>query len=125
MRQVEASDLPVPAGEGELELGVDQRRLTALEFVAHRGDVGDQRLEIDAELIVEIRLGRARVERRQAEAGDDENRRTPEGGGDEQPRGDRLGVERLADGRQPKAEGRRDQRALLRLAPVSASGSIT
>jgi hypothetical protein len=127
MGQVEAGDLPVPAGEGELELRVDDRQRAALELVARRRDVGDQGLQIDAELLVEIRFGRARVERRQAEPGDEEDRRTPERGGDEQPRSDRLSVERLADGRQsePAAAGRSGQWALLCLAPVSASGSIT
>ena len=122
-----AGDLPVPAGEGELELRVDDRQRAALELVVGRGDIGDQRLQIDAELLVEIRFGRARVERRQAEPGDDQDRRTPERGGHEQPRSDRLGVERLADGRQsePAAAERSGQRALLRLAPLSASGSIT
>jgi hypothetical protein len=127
MRRVEAGDLPVPSGEGELELWIDDRQRAALEFVATRPDVGDQGLQIDAELLVEIRFGRARVERRQSEPGDDEDRRAPERGRDEQPRRDRLGVERLADGRQPEpaAAGRSSQRAPLRLAAASASGSIT
>jgi hypothetical protein len=129
MGQVEAGDLPVPAGEGELELRVDDRQRAALELVARRRDVGDQGLQIDAELLVEIRLGRARVERRQAEPGNEEDRRAPERGGNEQPRSDRLGVERVADGRQPEpaAAGPKGQRALLRLAAASASasGSIT
>jgi hypothetical protein len=127
MGQVKAGDLPVPAGEGELELGVDDRQRAALELVARRRDVGDQGLQIDAELFVEIRLGGARVERRQAKPGDDQDRRTPERGGEEEPRGDRLGVERLADGRQSESAAvrRSGQRALLRLAPVSPSGSIT
>jgi hypothetical protein len=126
-RQIEAGDLPVPAGESELELRIYDRRLAALALIARRGDVGDQGLEIDAELLVEIRFGRAGVERRQPEAGDDEDRRTPERGGDEQPRSDRLSVERLADGREsePAAAQRSSQRALLCLAPLSASGSIT
>jgi hypothetical protein len=80
MGQVEAGDLPVPAGEGELELGVDDRQRAALELVVRRCDVGDQGLQIDAELFVEIRLGGARVERRQAKPGDDQDRRTPERG---------------------------------------------
>jgi hypothetical protein len=127
MGRIEAGDLPIPAGEGELELRIDDRQRAALELVARRRDIGDQGLQIDAELLVEIRFGRARVERRQPQPGDDEDRRTPEGGRDEQPRRDRLGVERFADGRQsePAAAGRNGQRALLRLAPVSASGSIT
>jgi hypothetical protein len=126
MRQIEAGDLPVPAGKGELELRVDDRRRAALELVMRRGDVGDQGLQIDAQLLVEIRFGRARVERRQAEPGGEEDQRAPERGGDKQPRSDRLGVERLADGRQPEsaATGRSGQRALLRLPAESASGSI-
>jgi hypothetical protein len=125
--QVEAGDLPVPAGKGELELRIDDRQRAAFKLVARRRDVGDQGLQVDAELLVEVRFGRARVERRQAEPGDDQDRRAPERGGDEQPRSDRLGVERLADGGQPEpaAAEPSGQCAPLRLAAVSASGSIT
>jgi hypothetical protein len=124
--QVKARDLPVPAGKGEFELRVDDRQRAAFELVARRRDIGDQGFQIDAELLVEIRFGRARVERRQAEPSGKEDQRTPERSGDEQPRGDRLGVERLADGRQPETTAAEPsgQRAPLRLAAASASGSI-
>ena len=122
MRQVEPGDLPIPAGEGELELRVDDGGRARLRVVAGRRDIGDQRLEIDAELLVEIRLRGTGVERGETEPGEHQDRRTPEGGGDEQPRGDRLRVERLAQGHQSQTAGatRRCQLALLRLARVAA-----
>ena len=53
---VEPGDLPIPAGEGELELRIDDRRARRAAARRRRRDIGDQRLEIDAELLVEIRL---------------------------------------------------------------------
>ena len=64
---VQPRDLPVPAREGEFELGRDFGRRRAFPLVAGKR-VGDQRLQVDAELIVEIRLRPTRVERAEAQA---------------------------------------------------------
>ena len=104
---VEAGDLPIPAGKREFELRRDHRRRGRVPLLAGDRDVGDQRFEIDAELIVEIGFGRACVERGKAQARDDEDRRTPERRRQKEPGGDRLRVQRLqhqrSDPRRPRA----------------------
>ena len=64
---VHASDLPVPPGKGEFELRRDSHRgrRRALGLLACR-QIGDQRLQIDAELVIEIGLSPAGVERAQS-----------------------------------------------------------
>ena len=111
MRHVEPGDLPVPAGEGEFELRLDDRQRAALGSSRAEATSATSALQIDAELLVEIRLGRARVERRQAEPGDDEDRACSR----TRRRGTAAtrsrGVERLADGRQPEPAAARAKRS--------------
>ncbi len=63
---VGAGDLPVPAGERELELGRDGRGCSRLPLLVRDRDIGDQRFEIDPKLVVEIGLAPLLVQRAQA-----------------------------------------------------------
>ena len=92
---VDAGDLPVPAGIGELELRGDRRGRPAFSLLAGNRHIGDQRLEIDFELIVEIGFRPARVERAQAQAGENQDERAPEGRRQEEAGSNGSGAERL------------------------------
>ena len=73
-----AGDLPVPARERELELRRDRRLGARLPLFTWDRDIGDQRFEIDAELVVEIGLAPLLVERAQAEPREREDQDAPE-----------------------------------------------
>ena len=66
---VEPGDLPVPARKRQFELRLAQ--LARRRTCPHRGAkrFGDQRAQIDAELLVERRLGRLAIQRRQDQTG--------------------------------------------------------
>ena len=91
---IEPRHLPVPARQRQFEQRLAER---LREFVARllgRGDVGDQRAQIDAEPAVEGALHRLAVERRQHDAGDDEDDHRPGGRRDEQAQRERVGAHR-------------------------------
>ena len=92
---VGAGDLPVPARERELELRRDRRRRRGLPLFVRDRDIGDQRFEIDAELVVEIGLGPLLVERAQAQPGEREDEDAPERRREKKARSDRPRAERL------------------------------
>ena len=92
---VGAGNLPVPAGEGEFELRRDRRRSRRLPLFSRDGDIGDQRLEIDAKLVVEIGLAPLLVERAQTKPCEREDEDAPERRREKKARSDRTRAKRL------------------------------
>ena len=89
---IEPRHLPVPARQRQLEQRLAER---LREFVAgflRRGDVGDQRAQIDAEPAVEGALHRLAVDRGQHDAGDEQDDHRPGGGRDEQAQREGVGA---------------------------------
>jgi hypothetical protein len=90
-----ACDLPIPARERELELRRDRRRSRSLPLFIRDRDIGDQRFEIDAELVVEIGLAPLLVERAQAQPREREDQDAPERRREKKARSDRTCAQRL------------------------------
>ena len=89
-RRVEPRHLPVPAGERQIEQRLADR-LGKLAAILLRGrDVGDQGPQIDAQPSVERTLHSRAIDRRQHDAGDDEDHHGPSRCREEQPKGERI-----------------------------------
>ena len=89
LRRRQLGDLPVPAGQRQLEQRLAER-LRDLLALLRRRHVGDQRAEIDAEPAVERALDAVAVERGQHDAGDEQDDDRHRGGGNEQAQRERI-----------------------------------
>ena len=89
---IDPRHLPVPAGQRQFEQRLAERLREFSAGVLGRGDVGDQRAQIDAEPAVEGALDRMPVKRRQHDAGDQQNDHRPGGGGEKQAQRERVGA---------------------------------
>ncbi len=93
-RLVEPGDLPIPAGEGEFELRRDNRRRRGVALFRGDRDIGDERLCVKLQRVVEIVFRRASVQRAEADAGEYEDRGAPERSRQEQSRRDRASLQK-------------------------------
>ena len=87
---VEPRHLPVPARQRQLEQRLAEHLPGLLDRDVRRGEVGDQRLEIDAEAAVERALDRVAVEPGQHEAGDEQDEDGPDRRRKKQPQRKRI-----------------------------------
>ena len=93
---VEPRDLPVPARQRQFEQRLADRLRIFVGAFLGRGDVGDQRAQIDIETAVEGALDGVTIERRERDAGDDEDDHRPAGRPNEQAKRERVSAHRAA-----------------------------
>ncbi|GAA0000280.1 hypothetical protein BRDID11002_02800 [Bradyrhizobium diazoefficiens] len=103
---VGARDLPIPAGQRQLEQGLAERLELAVRGLVRGRDLRDQRAEIEIEPAVEGAFGRVLVDRRQHHAGDGQDHHEPRRRRQEQAVGKRASGHRNDPGRRRMA-GRR------------------
>ena len=93
---VEPRDLPIPARQRQFEQRLADRLREFVGALFRRGDVGNQRAQIDVEPPVEGALDGVAIDRRQRDAGDDEDDHGPAGRPQEQPERQRVSAHRAA-----------------------------
>ena len=81
---IEPRHLPIPARQRQLEQRLAERLRKFVARFLRRGDVGHQRAQIDAEPAVESALHRLPVDRREHDAGDEQDHHRPGGSRKEQ-----------------------------------------
>ena len=108
---VGADDLPVPAGQRQFEQRLAERLELVVGRLVRRCDFGDQGAQIEVEPAVEGALGRVAIDRRQHDAGDDEDHHHPRGRRQEQPGGERGAAHQ---GMIPNNGGRFPEKIMLR-----------
>ena len=102
-----AGDLPVPAGQRQFEQRLAERLELMVGRLVGRCDFGDQGAQIEVEPAVEGALGGVAIDRRQHDAGDEQDHHHPGGRRQEQPGGERTGAhqsmipKRMSPGRGP------------------------
>src|SRR5215510_6160931 len=89
-RRVEPRHLPIPAGERQIEQRLADRLGKLAGVLLRSRDVGDQGAQVDAQPSVERTLHRRAIDRRQHNAGDDEDHHGPSRCREEQPKGERI-----------------------------------
>jgi len=87
-RRVEPRHLPVPAGERQIEQRLADRLGKLAGILLRRRDVGDQGPQIDAQPSVERTLHSRAIDRRQHDAGDDQDHHGPSRCREEQSKGE-------------------------------------
>ena len=89
-RRVEPRHLPIPARERQIEQRLADGLRKLVDVLLGRRDIGDEGAQIDAEPAVERALHRRAIDRRQHDAGDDENHHGPGRRREEQPKRERI-----------------------------------
>jgi hypothetical protein len=95
-RRVEAGELPVPAGQRQVELRLAERLRGAFAGIVGRRHLGHQGAQKHVEPAIERALDRVAIERGEHEAGDQQDDARPAGRRQEETKGERVSAHRSA-----------------------------
>ena len=88
--RIKPGDLPIPAGERQVEQRLAERLREFVVGILGRGEIGDQRAQIAVEAMIEGALDRLAVERGQYQPGHQEDHDDPAGRQQKQPQRKRI-----------------------------------